>query len=243
MIIVAVIEVIVCFIILKWLLKCKNGEKFSKGFIIKTLLFGLLSTIIVLAISFVIPEEVYSSTGVAMMLLVIATGPILEEVIKFIVFILAIRKSDEVKTVMDSMLACGIVAVGFMMFENVEYSLFGDASTLLRVIFPCHLVFGLVMGYFYGKAKQTGKSVYKVLSLVVPIILHTFFDAPVALIRGLLGHFDTHMSPEEFMALPNFNLIASLAGIFVIMLVVFLILIIASFIVVTKLSKDQKLEM
>lgn len=57
MIIVPIIQFIVCFLILKWLIKKKTGEPFSRKTIVKFLLFGAISVVAVFAVMLPIPIE------------------------------------------------------------------------------------------------------------------------------------------------------------------------------------------
>ncbi len=57
MIIVPIIEFIVCFLILKWLIRQKTGEPFSKKAIVKFLLLGAISVVAVFAVMLPFPIE------------------------------------------------------------------------------------------------------------------------------------------------------------------------------------------
>ena len=184
--IVAAVELLVSILIIRWLLNQKANEKFSRPFVRKTLILGFVSTIVTLVIGLTISDKLFPASWNLIFrafVMILVTAGLLEEIVKYILFRLAIRNSDEVKTIHDAMIASALVAVGFSMFENVEYSVFGDLSTLARVLFPIHILFGTVMGYFYGKAKSTGQKKYHFLSLFVPVMLHTIYDTPIAIIK------------------------------------------------------------
>ena len=61
MILVPIVQLAVCLLILRWLLKQKPGERFSKKAVWRFLLFGVLSAIVLLALSLlsVIEKDVF----------------------------------------------------------------------------------------------------------------------------------------------------------------------------------------
>ncbi len=73
------------------------------------------------------------------------------------------------------------VSLGFATVENIIY-LFanGIQIAMLRAIFPVssHALFGILMGYYMGKAKFTRASrrLYLSISLLIPFILHSVYD-------------------------------------------------------------------
>ena len=55
MIIAAIVQLVVCVLILRWLLKKKTGERFSKKMVAKLLVFGAIAVCLTFAVSFVLP--------------------------------------------------------------------------------------------------------------------------------------------------------------------------------------------
>ena len=89
--------------------------------------------------------------------------------------------------VFDVIVYSVFASLGFACFENIMYvfqnGLF-NALTRALLSIPGHTCFAISMGYFFSKAKvgqiNGNKDVYSkniILSLVIPIILHTFYDA------------------------------------------------------------------
>ncbi|MBH0229609.1 glutamic-type intramembrane protease PrsW [Halobacillus yeomjeoni] len=73
------------------------------------------------------------------------------------------------------------ISLGFATIENIFYILSnGIEIALLRAIFPVssHALFGLIMGYYMGKAKFIDAStrLSLVLALIIPVLLHSFYD-------------------------------------------------------------------
>ena len=100
-------------------------------------------------------------------------------------------------------LAAVIVAIGFTLLEDLTY-LFDGAGSILRALLPAHLLFQAVMGYYYGKARVTKQAKYHVLSLAVPILLHTLFDMFLIAIMSITGDplAMANMTEKELFALP-----------------------------------------
>ncbi len=106
---------------------------------------------------------------------------LLEEGVKYLACRVAIRKKDMVRTWMDSVIAFAVVGITFEFLENI---VFGTGSDLLgavvRALGSAHFVFGVIMGWFYGKYLVTGQTLYHVLSLCVPVLCHTLINALMA---------------------------------------------------------------
>lgn len=190
MIVVPLIQFFITFLILKWLLKQKSGEPFSRKTVMKLLLFGAVSVMLCLAISFVLPIERDTFFGMnpilSGFLTALITAALFEEIMKYLLFRLAIRKNGEVLCWHDAILAAVIVGMGFTLLEDLEFVIGGDAS-ILRALVPGHLLFQAVMGYYYGKARVTKQFKYDVLSLAVPILLHTVLDMFIISLMSIVG--------------------------------------------------------
>ncbi|MGN1024436.1 MAG: PrsW family intramembrane metalloprotease [Lachnospiraceae bacterium] len=78
------------------------------------------------------------------------------------------------------------VSLGFAAFENVMYILnFGLGVAPIRAVtaIPMHCITGIFMGHYYGQAKYAEyyhawgrENFYWVLSMLVPVLLHGFYD-------------------------------------------------------------------
>lgn len=108
-----------------------------------------------------------------------------EEIAKFFVLWLVLRKNPYFDEKMDGIVYAVCVSLGFAALENIMY-LFSNAEAYLsvgiaRAIFavPGHFCFGILMGYYYSLAKFYPKSVTKnkVLVLIAPIIAHGLYDS------------------------------------------------------------------
>lgn len=86
----------------------------------------------------------------------------------------------------DSIVYSVFVSLGFATFENILYVMTeGVRVAILRSIFsvPGHASFAIIMGYYIGMAKLTSvkgnatlSKKYKVLSIILPALVHALFD-------------------------------------------------------------------
>ena len=121
MILVPIVQLAVCLLILRWLLKQKPGERFSKKAVWRFLLFGALSAVVLIALSLASPikKDAFFDLHPLLsgFLTALLTAALLEEVLKYILFRLAIRKNGEVLCWQDAILAAVIVAIGFTLLD------------------------------------------------------------------------------------------------------------------------------
>ena len=212
MILIALVQFIVCFFILRWLLKKKTGEPYSKKTVMKFVLFGAIGVVIWFCLSLVLPLDENTFFGMnpilSGFLTALITAALIEEIVKYIMFHLAIRKNHEVVNWLDVILAAIAVGVGFTLLEDVTY-LFDGAGTVIRAILPGHLLFQGIMGYYYGKARITKQFKYHVLSLTVPILVHTLFDMFIIGLMSIVGNSGSlnGFTEEQLMNLPYYNYI------------------------------------
>lgn len=165
------------------------------GQLIKAFLFGILSIPLSLCISLplemmgVYPAEATSILGSVSSAFFGAAVP--EEIAKFVMLWLLLRKSPYFDEKMDGIVYAVCVSLGFAAFENVMY-LFSNAETYLsvgiaRAIFavPGHFCFGILMGYYYSLVKFYPKTPQKnkFLILVAPIIVHGIYDSILFIIN------------------------------------------------------------
>lgn len=101
-----------------------------------------------------------------------------------------IRNNREFNYVFDGIVYAVAVSLGFAALENVLYVLDGGLEVALtRAIFsvPGHCADGVVMGCFFGLAKQRevagnkkGARTYYILAFLLPVIEHGFYDAALS---------------------------------------------------------------
>ena len=248
MLIVAVIEVIVSIMIIRWLISKKTGEPFSRKTILKFLLFGAATAFIIMIASLFSPDEAPSAMSNPILVGFIdalTMAAILEEGLKYGAFRLAMRNNAEACCRLDAVLVGALTATGFALLEDVQYSIFGNYYTLIRAVLPLHALFGAITGYYYGKAKAAGSMKYHVLSLAVPILGHTFYDMWIVAIKRILdaaGAAADTLTEEELLALPYGEYLEPLGYVAIATMVVFFILIVTAFRKISQWSRNGELQ-
>lgn len=96
------------------------------------------------------------------------------------------KRNPAFNYVYDAVVYSVAAALGFAALENVFYVLEGGLETaIMRAIFsvPGHAADGVVMGVFYGLARQrelrgnkSGASTFYLLAFLLPVIEHGFYD-------------------------------------------------------------------
>ena len=115
----------------------------------------------------------------------LSAGPV-EESLKFLILVTIIGKYKDYDHPVDGIVYCVCLSQGFATLEYIYYvySLYGASYevALLRAIsaVPAHAMFGAVMGIFYSRyllsKKKEDKNNFFALSLIVPILLHSFYN-------------------------------------------------------------------
>ena len=109
------------------------------------------------------------------------TAGLLEEGLKFLTCRIAVRKEGMIRTRMDAVIAFAVVGITFELLENIVFGLNSDfLSALVRAVGSAHFVFGVIMGWFYGKYLVTGRKKDLWLSFTVPVVYHTVTNALMA---------------------------------------------------------------
>src|SRR4030042_2209104 len=105
----------------------------------------------------------------------------IEELLKFLVVIIAVYNSFEFDEVMDGIVYTVAASLGFATIENIMYVLSHGVKTGIARAFlavPGHAFFGAVMGYYLGKAKfNKNKEVgLIILGIILAIFAHGLYD-------------------------------------------------------------------
>ncbi|OMF35186.1 protease PrsW [Paenibacillus sp. FSL H8-0548] len=107
-----------------------------------------------------------------------------EEFVKWFVLYHVIYNHTEFDEPYDGIVYASSISLGFATLENVLYAFYSPATfgtLLVRALLPVsgHALFGIMMGYYLGKAKfaPKNKSAYFLgISLLLPILLHGTYD-------------------------------------------------------------------
>lgn len=182
------ISLIPGIIALKWILKRKQGEPFSKKSIWTMLGFGAAGMVLLLAILFAIAYAGFdiaenTVSGALVSSFILAAIP--EEIIKLCSFKLMRNNIRELVTWHDAVIAYAIVGLGFVFAENLGFGFTTSIiAAVLRSIIPGHMMFGIISGYFWGRGQVTGNKANYVLMMLLPMLIHGVYGFIVV---GMLG--------------------------------------------------------
>lgn len=178
-------SIIIAFIIYK----ADRKEKEPKKELLSAFLIGMASIILTLIISYffgvsnfkldssdIISIAIYSFIGIGF----------IEEFSKWICSYFFLKNNKNFDYLFDGIVYVAFVSLGFATVENVLYALSSGISTVIvRAIttVPAHAFFGISSGYFISLSKKEKivhnnekKTYYLFLSLLVPFLLHGFYD-------------------------------------------------------------------
>lgn len=148
--------------------------------LLQAFLYGAIITFPIMFIQYVMQEE-HAITNEILSSVVIASA--LEEFFKWFIIFSVILKHVEFDDPYDGILYGAAVSLGFATVENVLYLLsFGIDQAVVRAILPVssHALFGVVMGYYFGKGKfsltENSKEFYA-LALFGPLVLHLCYNS------------------------------------------------------------------
>lgn len=148
--------------------------------LLQAFIYGAIITFPILFIQFVLKEEqTFSNVFFSN---VIFTSSF-EEFFKWLVIFAVILNHVEFDDPYDGVLYGVAVSLGFATVENVIYLLsFGIEQAFIRAFLPVssHALFGVVMGYYYGKGKFSTENIQKryiLLALLAPVVLHITYNS------------------------------------------------------------------
>lgn len=103
-----------------------------------------------------------------------------EELSKYIIVRYYAQPNKEFDEPFDGIVYAVMVSMGFAATENIFYVLEGGYATALARAFtavPAHATFGILMGYYMGKAKfSKNKTILNLSGLLLAIFFHGAYD-------------------------------------------------------------------
>jgi RsiW-degrading membrane proteinase PrsW (M82 family) len=107
-----------------------------------------------------------------------------EELFKFAVLMLFCYPSRHFDEPFDGIVYGATVSLGFATLENALYVGSGGLGVaVMRAVMavPGHTAWGVVMGYYVGRAKfaTSGRAAWALFGLLAAIVLHGLYDAPL----------------------------------------------------------------
>lgn len=144
-----------------------------------TFVYGAVMTFPILFIQHVFEQE-NIFTNIFLRNVMFTSG--LEEFFKWLILLLAMYRHVEFEDAYDGILYGASVSLGFATVENILYLLtYGTDVAFMRALLPVssHALFGVVMGYYFGKAKfaaDSSKRLILLLAFLAPYSLHFVYN-------------------------------------------------------------------
>lgn len=169
-----------------------DKEKESLKILIKLLISGVFACILVLILSIELgnfmPIFLKNTNNMNFLELIIYSFiciSLVEELCKYFMVYMTAYNNKEFNYTFDMIVYSVFTALGFAFLENILYVLTGGLTTAIARAFtaiPAHASNGVFMGIFLSKAKcyevvdikKSNK--YKMLAILVPTLIHGFYD-------------------------------------------------------------------
>lgn len=190
--ILSLIIAVLPVIILGYYIYARDTQKESKGLIIKLIIGGVMSCFVTLFITGILQKiipffaiEHEDLSGLKLFISILFGVGVIEEFSKFLMAYMVGYNNKEFDETYDAILYCVFISLGFALFENILYVSGGGIGIgILRMFtsIPAHTIFGITMGYYYGKAKiakitnTSGQKLYFLLAVWVPALIHAIYD-------------------------------------------------------------------
>ena len=148
----------------------------------KCFFFGCLATIPILIIELGLGLlNVFDSHFLTSFYEAFIVASLTEEGVKFLVLYWIVWKRKEFDQYYDGIVYAVFVSLGFALVENILYVIqsgFGVAVARALLSVPGHGLFGVMMGYFFARARFSPENKRKFLwlSLLIPILFHGLYD-------------------------------------------------------------------
>lgn len=159
-------------------------EKESKHVLFYNFLLGAILSILISTILYFIQAKLFDPADEFSVLdqfiqafFVVA---LIEEFSKYILVYLGAQRRPFFNEPFDGIMYCVMVSMGFAFVENIMYVVEGGLYTAILRAFtavPAHATFGVIMGYFMGKAKFSNKRIlWNLVGLSTAILFHGAYD-------------------------------------------------------------------
>jgi RsiW-degrading membrane proteinase PrsW (M82 family) len=148
------------------------------SYVLRTFIYGALLVFPIMFIQHVLETENLIKSELVDAFL---SSSLLEEYVKWFILYYAIYQHVEFDEPFDGIVYGASVSLGFATAENIFYLIGnGIEHALSRALLPVssHAMFGVIMGFYLGKAKFTDTLKYKgiIIALILPFLLHGIYD-------------------------------------------------------------------
>ncbi|MGG0716671.1 glutamic-type intramembrane protease PrsW [Robertmurraya massiliosenegalensis] len=148
------------------------------SFVFRAFIYGAILVFPIMFIQYVLEVENLVQSEV---IHAFFSTSLLEEFFKWFILIYTVYQHIEFDEPYDGIVYGAAVSLGFATAENIFYLVGNGLEYAMgRALLPVssHALFGVIMGYYLGKAKFNQKSKVKwfILSLMLPFLLHGIYD-------------------------------------------------------------------
>jgi RsiW-degrading membrane proteinase PrsW (M82 family) len=158
-------------------------EREPLGLLMASFFYGVVSTLVTLAISQPIDFLVHfrEDDVVDQFANAFFKVALVEEFSKFISIRFILFRNKNFNEPFDGIVYAVMVGMGFATLENILYVFqYGFTTGVLRMFtaIPAHATFAILMGYFLGKAKfsNQNKFMYSLMALLIATLFHGAYD-------------------------------------------------------------------
>jgi RsiW-degrading membrane proteinase PrsW (M82 family) len=158
-------------------------EREPLSLLLISFLYGILSTLVTLTVSLPVNFVLVLEKGdlVHEFFDAFLKVALVEEFSKFIFVRFILFRNKNFNEPFDGIVYAVMVSMGFATFENIIYVFqYGFETGILRMFtaVPAHATFGVMMGYFLGKAKfsQQNKFSLSIVALIAATVFHGAYD-------------------------------------------------------------------
>ncbi|MCD2259393.1 PrsW family intramembrane metalloprotease [Psychroserpens luteolus] len=172
------------FIIILYVYYKDKYDREPKGLLLASFLLGailsiIITTIIYVGFDIILPLKDEFSVPQQFVKAFLVVG-LTEEFSKYIIVRFFSQPKEAFNEPFDGIMYAVMVSMGFAATENILYVLEGGYATgILRAFtaVPAHATFGILMGYFMGKAKFSKNRIkLNLFGLLLAVTFHGFYD-------------------------------------------------------------------
>ncbi len=172
------------FIIIIYIYLKDKYEKEPKYLLLKTFLLGAIVSIIITTILYVVFDFFLPLSDdfsiLQQFIKAFFVVALTEEFSKYVIVRYYAQPKNAFNEPFDGIVYAVMVSLGFAFTENIMYVFQGGFEVALLRAFtavPAHATFGILMGYFMGKAKFNGKRIVdNLIGLTLAVLFHGAYD-------------------------------------------------------------------
>lgn len=174
-----IISVIPVVLVLMYVRRMDRFHSEPMKLLARLFIIGALSVIPIIIVELILMNfNVFSGDGRAFYDAFVVAG-LTEEAFKWAIVMIFAFHSVEYDEPLDGIVYAVFVSMGFAIVENIMYvTQNGVGVGIMRAVtsVPAHMLFGVMSGYYLSMYKFVRKPYYLTLSLLIPIILHGFYN-------------------------------------------------------------------